>query len=201
MDFGAANHGAATTNVGGTSTHDLVAEQAREVVAVDIVPFYSDPHPKCRYVVANLLNGDSWQNSNIQLVDLMFAGHVIEHLDCPGDVFELANSAIERDGRLLIVTPNPLWFVGVWARSTYQNASVNVDHVALFGAGELAELAERHGFQLVEWRYAGRGDMVRSFRVYAGLKGRVIDAAYRFARARNLAFAHNHLVALFARQP
>jgi len=200
LDFGAANHGAATTNVGGTSTHDIVATCAANVVAVDIVPFHQAPHDNCTYVVANLLGGEAWNAAGIDPVDVLFAGHVIEHLDTPGQLFDLAELSLRAGGLLAVVTPNPLWFPSLYSRATYKNASINPDHVALFGAGELAELAERHGFRLVQWRYAGRGDMVSAFRMYAGFRWRVIDAAYRLARARNWAFAHNHLVAIFERE-
>jgi hypothetical protein len=198
LDFGAANHSVATTNIAGVSTHDLVAKHAREVIAVDVMPFYGTPHVNCRYVTANLLVQSEWLDSRIHPVEVFFAGHVIEHLDAPGEMFDLAARALTSDGVLVIATPNPLWLPGVWARAVYQNLSINLDHVALFGAGELIELGERHGFRLTEWGYAGRSDMPKHFRP-DGPYGQATAAVYRIARAKDLAFAHNHLIAAFVR--
>jgi 2-polyprenyl-3-methyl-5-hydroxy-6-metoxy-1,4-benzoquinol methylase len=200
LDFGAANHSSATIDVTGHSTHDLVARHAASVVAVDIAEFHTPPHPNCRYLTANLLVEEEWRAANLEPVDVFFAGHVIEHLDAPGDMFRLATRALDDEGILVVVTPNPLWLPGLWARAMYRNFSVNADHVALFGASELAELAERHGFVLTEWRYAGLSDMA-SFFVPPVRYGRFVDWAYRFSRKRDLAFAHNNLVATFSRKP
>lgn len=198
LDFGAANHTEATQRLTGSSTHDIVARHAREVVAVDIAAFHSPPHSNCTYVKANLLVEEERRAAGMDSVDVLFAGHVIEHLDAPGELFDVAEWALKRDGLLVVATPNPLWLPGVWARATYRNFSVNPDHVALFGVGELAELGERHGFVLDEWRYAGLADMHPIFRPQARF-GRFVNWAYRFSRSRDLAFAHNNLVAVFAR--
>src|SRR6185503_16761042 len=48
LDFGAANHSLATRDVAGSSTHDLVAKYAQNVVAVDVMPFPDPPHSNCR---------------------------------------------------------------------------------------------------------------------------------------------------------
>jgi 2-polyprenyl-3-methyl-5-hydroxy-6-metoxy-1,4-benzoquinol methylase len=198
LDFGAANHSLATTNVAGDSTHDLVARHASAVVAVDVVVFQRPPHAKCTYVTANLLCEDEWRAARIEPVDVLFAGHVIEHLETPGELFDLAARTLRANGVLIVATPNPLWLPGLWARAAYRNDSVNPDHLALFGAGELTELGERHGFALTEWRYAGRADMAPAFRTPGRVRGRIIDAAYRVCRERDLAFAHNSIVAAFA---
>jgi SAM-dependent methyltransferase len=198
LDFGAANHSLATKDVAGSSTHDLVARHAESVVAVDVMPFQDPPHTQCRYVTADLLVESEWVRSAIEPVQVFFAGHVIEHLDAPGLMFELAARALAPDGILVIATPNPLWLPGLWARAAYRNLSVNIDHVALFGASELTELGERHGFDLDEWRYAGRGDMPEFVEVDGPFR-RVVAWAYRFTRSRDMAFAHNHVVAAFTR--
>ena len=198
MDFGAANHAPQTTSIAALTTHDLVAKHAREVVAVDIVPFAASLHPNCSYYVGDLLSGDAWERSSIRPFDALFAGHVIEHLDNPGAVFALAAKALRPQGTVVVVTPNPIWLPAIWGRSSYSNLAVNVDHVALFGAGELLEMAARHSFEIRAWRYAGRADMVRSLSRLDGPNGRLVNAAYRFSRWRDLPFAHNSVVGVFA---
>ena len=199
LDFGAANHGNATSNIAVESTHDLVARYASTVVAVDIVEFQRPPHSNCIYVTADLLEGKAWLDAGIAPVDVLFAGHVIEHLDSPGKIFRLAEVALATEGSLIVATPNPLWLPGLLARADHRNDTVNPDHVALFGAGELTELGERNDFTLTGWRYAGRADMAPAFSTPGGMKRRLVDAAYRIARSRDLAFAHNHIVATFTR--
>jgi SAM-dependent methyltransferase len=199
LDLGAANHSAATSSVAGSPTHELVARYAGEVVAVDIAAFHGTGHANCRYITANLLERDQWLAAEIDPVDVLFAGHVIEHLDAPGELFELADRALAPGGIVVVATPNPLWFPGLWARARHENVSVNADHVALFGAGEMAELGERHRFKMIEWRYVGLADMAKTLDPDLNV-GRVIDWAYRYARRKNQAFAHNNLIAVLRRQ-
>jgi 2-polyprenyl-3-methyl-5-hydroxy-6-metoxy-1,4-benzoquinol methylase len=63
---------------------------------------------------------------------MIFAGHVIEHLDSPFQLFQFAEKLLNDSGRLVIVTPNPLWFISSYYRNIGKTFSVNIDHVAIF---------------------------------------------------------------------
>jgi hypothetical protein len=199
LDFGAANHSACTESLGESSTHSLIASCASMVIAVDVVPFHQEPHPQCVYLVQDVLVEHFQVPNEWPRVDTVFAGHVIEHLDSPGSLFQFANKVLSPCGEIIIATPSPLWFMGLWARSRGSNFSVNSDHVTLYGAGELVELAERNGFRLTSWSYCGRGDMVRAFRPSRTLVGLSTDLLYKFCRYLNTAFSHNQIFATFER--
>jgi hypothetical protein len=104
---------------------------------------------------------------------------------------------LKDEGQLVVVTPNPLWFVGLYYRNSGRNISVNADHVALFGASELMEIGERAGYLVSKWYYSGKDDMLSEFRPDGRIMSRIINLVYRFSRVMNLAFAHNQIVVIF----
>ena len=199
IDFGAANHNVDTNAISGVDTHSLVVKFASKVSAIDIVDFSQVCPDKCSHFVGDFL-GD--QTLPFDKADVIFAGHVIEHLNAPVELFKFAEKTLNHGGQLIVVTPNPLWFVGLFYRSKGENNSVNADHVALYGASELIEVGERNGFEIVKWYYSGRSDMGRKFipgdNLYARIvRGLFINFLYRMSRIANLAFSHNQIVAIF----
>jgi SAM-dependent methyltransferase len=194
IDFGAANHTSSTQSISENDTHSIVVKYASSVSAVDIVEFSQTCPDKCSHFVGNFIVQESLPFGK---ADVIFAGHVIEHLDSPHLLFKFGHKALKKNGRLVIVTPNPLWFVGLFYRSLGQNTSVNADHVSLFGASELIELGERNNYELTSWYYSGRSDMPVEFRPGGRIVSRIINLIYRTTRLKNMAFAHNQIVATF----
>jgi 2-polyprenyl-3-methyl-5-hydroxy-6-metoxy-1,4-benzoquinol methylase len=199
IDFGAANHNAGTSAISGIDTHSLVVKFASKVTAIDIVEFSQICPSKCSHFVGDFLGSHDFP---FEKSDVIFAGHVIEHLDAPHKLFEFASKALNYGGQIIVVTPNPLWFVGLFYRSKGENNSVNADHVAIFGASELIEIGERSGFEIVEWCYSGKADMGKKFIPGGKVTSRImygvlINFLYRISRVANLAFSHNQIVAIF----
>ena len=196
IDFGGANHSAETQSISESNTHDLVVKHSFNVTGVDLVEFCNICPEKCSHFIGDFLTAQTFPFAK---ADVIFAGHVIEHLASPYQLFEFAEKQLNDLGRLVIVTPNPLWFMGLFFRSLGKNNSVNADHVAIFGASELIELGARYGFEIVEWAYSGRADMSHEFRPGGRVLSRVINILYRISRVTNLAFSHNQIVAIFER--
>jgi hypothetical protein len=175
------------------------------VIAVDIVsiPVHISFQNNCRHIKSNFLNPFRVLLLKKRDINIFFAGHVIEHLSNPGSMFKAAANLLPTKGQLLIVTPNPLWFVGLIARNKGSSFSINPDHVSLFGVSEILELAERSCFKLIEWRYAGIADMSPSLdeTFLEGLNCSRIELerykeAYEYFRRQNDGFAHNSIVVL-----
>nr|MDQ3350691.1 class I SAM-dependent methyltransferase [Actinomycetota bacterium] len=83
--------------------------------------------------------------------DVVVAGELIEHLDRPADVLDLARQVLAPDGSLIVTTPNP-FSLGSVAASRSRRQRENCDHTVLLSASGMVELADRHGFELVEHR-------------------------------------------------
>ena len=194
IDFGAANHTSATRSISEKDTHSTVVKYASSVSAVDIVEFSQTCPEKCTHFVGDFFAKDSLP---FEKADVIFAGHVIEHLNAPYQLFEFGHKTLRENGRLVIVTPNPLWFVGLFYRNLGQNISVNADHVSLFGASELIELGERNNYELTSWYYSGRSDMPTEFRPGGRIVSRIVNVIYRITRMKKMAFSHNQIVAIF----
>ncbi len=76
--------------------------------------------------------------------DTVVAGELIEHLDCPRAIFDVARDVLRPGGHLVITTPNPYGRVRVRAGQlgiTWEN----VDHVTYIAPSGVVEMAERAG--------------------------------------------------------
>lgn len=78
--------------------------------------------------------------------DYVVAGEVIEHLACPGKLFDAAGGVLADDGRLLITTPNP-WAACYVRRALTASPVGNEDHTCWFDRETLAALAHRQGYR------------------------------------------------------
>ena len=209
LDFGAANHGQGTQNIASLSTHDLVVRAAKRVYAFDIerISDHSLNKATCKHFKFDLINSKVLTKFLYGKFQVFFSGHTLEHLSAPGSLFSLAFRILRSGDRLIIVTPNPLWIVGLVSRNLGGNTSVNADHTSLFGASELIELGERNNFRIVKWMYAGIDDMSPAIdgQMLAKLgyslnSQKEIQKFYTRARIDNFALAHNSIVAIFERR-
>ena len=201
LDFGAANHSIETSPISPNNTHGIVARISSRTTAVDIVkiPMCSFPE-KCTHLTVDLFENSIEENG----FDVFFAGHVIEHVDSPHKIFSVANKLLKESGGLLVVTPNPLWIVGILARLKGKNLSVNVDHAALFGASELIELGERENMQIINWGYCGSDEApprlgVRSLRSmgYNFATIAFLELLYKFFLFKKSPLINNGIFAFF----
>ena len=93
--------------------------------------------------------------------DVIIAGEVIEHLETPRSLFELAASCLALDGRMIITTPNPFAPHRRRLRAAHAPAWENVDHLFYVFPSGLVELASRSGLVVEQagttgprsWRY------------------------------------------------
>jgi len=202
IDFGFANHSENVTNLDEVSSHQTIAEISKHVLAIDIVNYSGIRFENTKYYIGDILdveNGGEEGQRNLREklqedyleFDLFFAGNVIEHLNNPGLLFETANTVLRENGKLVVTTVNPLWFIGLWDRVTLSYQSNCIDHVSLLGPQEFIEFANRYNFTVDSWSYIGIQNMARKFQPGGRIKGRSIGLLYSYLRKFKLAPAYN----------
>ena len=128
--------------------HRHLVESALSCKGVDIL---SDGVAALRERGYDVVVHDVTESPLEERFDLVVAGELIEHVGSPQALFDSAAAMLEPDGRFVLSTPNPYMLHRVWKhlRGYFPDS---VDHVALFGASNLCELAERAGLELDSWR-------------------------------------------------
>lgn len=83
--------------------------------------------------------------------DLVIAGELLEHLGHPQRLFDFARDHLAPGGRLILSTPHPYYLTRT-VLFLRNRAVESVDHVAFYFPSGVAELAERSGLRLAEYR-------------------------------------------------
>lgn len=86
--------------------------------------------------------------------DAVFAGELIEHLECPSGFLHAAHRVLAVGGVLVLTTPNPFALANVVYRLR-GSALVNSDHVAWYCEDTIVELLRRSGFSVRRLEYVG----------------------------------------------
>jgi 2-polyprenyl-3-methyl-5-hydroxy-6-metoxy-1,4-benzoquinol methylase len=148
--------------------HGQLAKVAGTILGIDIIENEVELlrqrgfAVECMDVTAGELPEGEW--------DLIVAGELVEHLACPGGLFDAAASLLAENGRFILSSPNPyaLWRVVQNLRNRpYENA----DHSLLLSPWGIVELAERAGLRLRSFRGIGSRP--------EGWKALLVDSAVR----------------------
>jgi SAM-dependent methyltransferase len=85
--------------------------------------------------------------------DVVVAADIIEHLDNFKGFFASVNKSLTDDGRLVITTPNPWFFLRFLRCLVKGDPGCNPNHVVWFCKETLKELLERNGFfvEIIEY--------------------------------------------------
>ena len=143
LDVGVVDHFAEARHKP-TFLHAQIANAAGACLGVDIV---ADGVQQLQASGYNVRVADITSDSIEGEYDVIICGELIEHLGNPAGLFRNAHRLLVPGGRLVMTTPNPYQFA--WARRYLRGIYVDsVDHVTLFHAGSIAELAEREGLVL-----------------------------------------------------
>ena len=129
--------------------HGAIASVAASVVGVDVLPEAVQALQKEGY---NVRLWDVTQKPLDEQFELIVVGEVIEHLGCPGLLFESARKMLVAGGRILLTTPNPYYIARVRDGLLRGLNLDSVDHVTLLFPFGIAELSERAGLRLDRWR-------------------------------------------------
>lgn len=158
LDVGVVQHDAAYLSKD-EWLHRRIVESAAYTLGVDILPEGITQLQQAGYNVrlCNILEEDVGER-----FDLMIVGEVIEHLGHPAALFQAAKRILSPGGEMVLTTPNPYY----WKRirnyvGLKRGRTDSVDHVTLLFPSGIAELAEREGLSLKQYRgveaFGGRG--------------------------------------------
>lgn len=148
LDLGVVNHTVDSTVTAGW-LHERIRGAAAECLGVDVLaPAVEQLRGRGYNVrVFDVTSGERLG----QHFDLIVAGELVEHLGAPQALFEFAATHLAPGGQLILSTPHPYYLTRVlqFARGREHESA---DHVALYFPSAVAELAERAGLRLAEWR-------------------------------------------------
>lgn len=150
--------------------HGRLREVAGSLVGIDYEPLGIEELRRQGHDVMLLdITGDVGALRARGPFDVIVAGEVIEHLAEPQALFSLAAEVLDRDGVLVLTTPNPYAARRVRA-GLAGRVWENVDHVTYAFPSGITELAARSGLQLSRYStldvpYSARA--LRSFRAGA----------------------------------
>lgn len=157
LDIGCAGHGGNMAR--GNWLHASIQDVAAECLGIDVS---AEAVKRVREEYGfNVQCFDILHGSNAaQMVlgkerfDVVVAGEVIEHVRDPLMLLEVAAAVLQDAGKIIITTPNPYAPHRVFAGRT-RYAWENADHLFYIFPSGMVEMAERTGFQLVQWCTVG----------------------------------------------
>jgi len=134
--------------------HEALADSARELIGVDVD---EDGVRLARKLGFEAHVGDCQSVESIGALDLapadvVIAGELIEHLDCPGAFLEAVKPLLLPGGTLVLTTPNASGLTNFVA-ALLRREVVNPDHVSWYSWRTLLTLLERHRWAVRDFLY------------------------------------------------
>lgn len=120
--------------------HDAIKQVGKDCYGIDI-----DAPQGEKYFRLDIDKADSLPE--IDNLDIIIAGEVIEHVDNAGHFLDLLN---KYDCKIILTTPNAFSSVAVYwmGRGVEQ---VNIDHKCWYSYTTLKTMVEKHGYNIIEW--------------------------------------------------
>lgn len=147
LDCGGADHYAFEQKLNAKEwLHDKIVDQAKECIGVDIL--------KHRVEQINKLGKYHFIEANVENLpfkeefEVVVAGEIVEHLHNCGHFLESAWRALNKDGKLIITTPNSFSFSGMIYAIFFRSENCHPEHVCFYSPQTLRYLLERHGFSV-----------------------------------------------------
>ncbi len=154
LDIGVVEHFSESASLSNWLHHHL-AKAASSYLGIDIL---DTKVGQLRERGFNVQRHDITESPLDQKFELIIVGDVVEHLSNPSALFNNTAAMLEKNGRLLILTPNP-WFINAILKNVFEGMPFtdSADHVAWCDTGTLCELASRNGLALKHY-YGVRAD-------------------------------------------
>lgn len=130
--------------------HGQLERVASEILGVDNaeegIRFLQD---RCGRTNVKLGDASELETLGEGRFDVVVAGEIIEHMPCPGALFESALEVIRPRGEMIVSTINA-YCLRRFLRIPFGQESVHLDHVSYFSHRTLYRLAETMGYKVLE---------------------------------------------------
>jgi len=133
----------------GSWLHEELAAEAAELVGIDADPEGVSEARALGYDahVADVESAHALSELGLEQADVVVAGELLEHLDCPGAFLDAVKVLVRPRGSLALTTPNAHGLTNVLGALAGREL-VNPDHVAWLSWRTLATLLGRHGWRI-----------------------------------------------------
>lgn len=153
LDIGCVEHDIKNIHKERIWVHDYLISVAKEVIGID----YLDSAVKELNALGYNILCQNAENIKIERkFDVVFAGEIIEHLNNQGLFLDSVKKLINKEGILIITTPNVFSLqrlIPVFYKLT-NNPNVNSEHVLFHTPKTLTTLLTRNGFKIIKTEYA-----------------------------------------------
>lgn len=154
LDVGVVEH-VASASASSHWKHRIVVENASRVLGVDILDEAVRELSSRGY---NVRTCDATSDTDLgERFERIHVGDVIEHVDAPVALLKFCQRHLAPDGRILVATPNPMFFPHLVEALKNEMFIPNAEHVAWISPTMALELAHRAGLRLVTYHHT-QGD-------------------------------------------
>ena len=113
------------------------------------------------YPEVSFIEGMISRDRDLGEFDLVISSDVIEHMYCPSDLLEAAQSILKPGGQILVGTPyhgylKNLVLAATGKMDSHFSALHDGGHIKFFSVKTLSSLMRRHGFQHLSFTFYGR---------------------------------------------
>jgi SAM-dependent methyltransferase len=142
----------------GTWLHERLSRHASQAIGIDLDAAGVEAAREAGYeaYACNLEDEAAVRSLRLEPGELIVAGELIEHLDCPGRFLEAVRVLLAPGGRLVLTTPNATSLTNVLVALSRQEWS-SPHHVAIYSWRTIATLLERHAWHLHDLLFYYRG--------------------------------------------
>jgi SAM-dependent methyltransferase len=142
----------------GAWLHERLSQRARQVVGIDLDVAAVAAAERVGYEAysCDLQDPEAVKALRLEPAELVVAGELIEHLDCPGLFLEAVHPLLAPGGSLVLTTPNATALTSVLVALSRREWT-SPHHVTMYSWRTLATLLDRHGWKLHELLFYYRG--------------------------------------------
>jgi 2-polyprenyl-3-methyl-5-hydroxy-6-metoxy-1,4-benzoquinol methylase len=155
LDVGCIDHDLKRKHRSRIWVHDFLKENGKSLEGIDILRSEIEKLKKQNYNVS-CQNAESFKFD--RKFEVIFAGELIEHLSNPGLFLERCKKHLEKNGLLILTTPNTFcafrWIEMIYNKTNDPHASKAREHTMWFSPEVMTVLLERAGFEIKKYEYA-----------------------------------------------
>lgn len=154
--------------------HELLYAQAGVVYGTDIEYDEKSPHIQANPMHYLQANAEQF-NFEGQSFDSIIASELIEHLSNPGMFLDRCKKHLNRDGLLIITTPNCFNLFNIAGKISRVEPVTNADHTCYYNSTTLKCLLEKNGWTAREVAYV----YTLNIKFQESVKKKILNIVYK----------------------